>query len=143
MYQPIKCIYPFFKSTVVTACFTVPVRPHHAHLHNNSLDVAHLGLPGLVMPHGLMGGSDRHQDSRVGRHDDTEGHDVAQDKERRCVGAGHGMQVGQAPVDAAGCAIWLWTVFTPVGQRGEGEHQGPDPRTGYQQTAMPRVESVT
>ena len=112
--------------------YSTPVRPHHAHLHNNILDVAHLGLPGLVMLHGLMGGSDRHQDARVGRHDDTAGHDVAQDKERRRVGAGHGMQVGQAPVDAAGCAVGLRTILTPVGQRGAGEHQGPSPSTGYQ-----------
>ena len=52
------------------------------------------------------------------------------------------MLIGQAPVNATGGAIRLWSIFPPVGQRGAGKQQGIDPSKGNDQTAVEGVKPV-
>lgn len=100
-----------------------------SHLNNNGLDIAHVCLPGCMLLHGLAGGAHCDQNTRVGHHDHTAREDVAEDEEGHSVGACLGMLIGQSPVDAAGGAIRLRSVFPPVSQWGAGKQQSIGPRT--------------
>ena len=96
-----------------------------------------------MLLHGLAGCLNCDQNACVGRYNNAAGKDVAEDKEHQSEGAGCGVLIGQAPVNAAGGAIRLWSVFPPVAQRAARKQQGVDPSTGNEQTAMNRVKPVS
>lgn len=95
-----------------------------------------------MLLHILAGCMHRGQNACVGRHNNTAWKDVAEDEQCHSVGACRGVLIGQAPVNAAGGAIRLWSIFPPVGKRGAGEQQGVDPSTCDEHTAMNRVKPV-
>lgn len=113
-----------------------------SYLNNNCLDDAHVCLPRRMMLHILAGCLHRDQNARVGCHDNAAWKDVAEDEQCHSVGACCRVLIGQAPVNATGGAIRLWSIFPPVGQRGAGKQQGIGPSTGNEQTAVNRVKPV-
>lgn len=96
-----------------------------------------------MLLHGLPGCLHSHQDARVGRNNYAAWKDVAENKERHSVRAGCAELIGQAPVNAAGGSIRLWSVLSPVDQWGAGKQQRIDPSTGYEQLAVKRPEPVS
>lgn len=113
-----------------------------SYLNNNCLDAAHVCLPRCMLLHILTGCVHCDQNACVGCHDNTAWKDVAEDEECHSVGACCGVLIGQAPVNATGGAIRLWSIFPPVGQWGAGKQQGIDPSTGNEQTAVNGVKPV-
>lgn len=83
------------------------------------------------------------QNACVGRYYHAAWKDVTEGEQCHNVGPCCGVLIGLAPVNATGCAVRLWSVFPPVEQRGAGEQQGVDPRTGNEQMAMKRVKSIS
>ncbi len=99
-------------------------------------------MPQCMLLHILARCMHCEQNACIGCYDNTAWKDVAEDEQCHGVGACSGVLIGQAPVNATGGAIRLWSVFPPVGQRRGGKQQSVDPSTGNEQTAVNRVKPV-
>lgn len=113
-----------------------------SYLNNDCLDAAHVCLPRCMLLHILAGCMHCGQDACVGSYNNTARKDVAEDEQCHSVGARCGVLIGQAPVNATGGTIRLWSIFPPVDQWGAGEQQGIDPSTANEPTAVNRVKLV-
>lgn len=89
-----------------------------------------------MLLHILAGCMHCDQNAYVGCYNNAARKDVAEDEQCHSVGACCGVLIGQAPVNATGSTVGLWSIFPPVDQRGAGKQQRIHPSTGNEQTAV-------
>lgn len=85
---------------------------------------------------GLVRAAHRQQDEGVGEEDDGAGQSVAEEEQADNVGQGRQLVVGYVPVNAAGSAIRLCSVVSPMCQGTDGEHRGITPHCHHQEAGM-------
>lgn len=113
-----------------------------SHLDDDAVRVGGLGLRWHMLLDGLTWPPHCQQDEGVGEEDDGTGQRVAEEEQGDDVRQSWKLVVRRPPVNAAGRAVRLGAITTPLRQGPHGEHGGETPHSNHQEVGVRRRELV-